>query len=384
MGWGLNSHGVLCAAPSKLPKAITPVRVAQRVPGVAAQVTCGSHLALLLTEEGEVWAWGLNRSGRLGVGDGEERHEAVRVSGLPPVAAVAAGDAHCAALDRACLHVGLRLAGGAGAWGAGDEARPRRVEALAGARVASVSCGRQATAAVTVAGELFVWGCNRRGKLGLGDEESRGVPCRVDPAALGGRVRCVALGGAHGAAVTEEGRLFAWGANDEGQLGAGAAAAASRAAPAEVRRSAPGRFAAASCSAGEAHGHTLALDCSGALHAFGATYKGQLGVEAGGAARVASPRPVEGLAARPVRAAAAGGIHSACVTQDGALLTWGCGSDGRLGHPDAAGHRYLYREGTPRAVELPGRVLCAAASYYNTLCIVELPHPAPAPSRCAL
>ena len=29
--------------------------------------------------------------------------------------------------------------------------------------------------------------------------------------------------------------------------------------------------------------------------------------------------------------------------REGAVWTWGCGSDGRLGHPEAEGHRYLYR-----------------------------------------
>ncbi len=34
-----------------------------------------------------------------------------------------------------------------------------------------------------------------------------------------------------------------------------------------------------------------------------------------------------------------GGIHSSAVSAAGHVFTWGCGSDGRLGHPEAAGHR---------------------------------------------
>ena len=44
-----------------------------------------------------------------------------------------------------------------------------------------------------------------------------------------------------------------------------------------------------------------------------------------------------------VVAAAAGVSHSAAVTEDGALWTWGCGEDGRLGHGDQE-HRFVATE----------------------------------------
>lgn len=66
---------------------------------------------------------------------------------------------------------------------------------------------------------------------------------------------------------------------------------------------------------------------------------------------------------------ACGGIHSAARTEDGCVFTWGCGSDGRLGHPEAHGHRYLFRSDVPRLVEGLGRESRAvdlACSYYHT------------------
>lgn len=62
-----------------------------------------------------------------------------------------------------------------------------------------------------------------------------------------------------------------------------------------------------------------------------------------------------------------GGIHSAAVTREGSVYTWGCGSDGRLGHPEAKGHRYLFRSDVPRKVEnLPSKVVSVDCSYYHT------------------
>lgn len=32
-------------------------------------------------------------------------------------------------------------------------------------------------------------------------------------------------------------------------------------------------------------------------------------------------------------------------------MTFGCGSDGRLGHPEKGNAKYLYKEGYPKLVE---------------------------------
>ena len=71
----------------------------------------------------------------------------------------------------------------------------------------------------------------------------------------------------------------------------------------------------------------------------------------------------------------AGGIHSAAVDGSGRVWTWGCGSDGRLGHPGAEGHRYLFREDTPTVVEeleRVGRVEQLASSYYHMAAVVAV------------
>ena len=64
------------------------------LPAVAA----GAMHSLVLTESGEVYAWGDNDDGQLGLGDREERLTPTKVEGLPKVKAIAAGGVHSLAL----------------------------------------------------------------------------------------------------------------------------------------------------------------------------------------------------------------------------------------------------------------------------------------------
>ncbi len=79
----------------------------------------------------------------------------------------------------------------------------------------------------------------------------------------------------------------------------------------------------------------------------------------------------EGAASTQVAKVVCGGIHGSLITQDGGLYTWGCGSDGRLGHPEYEGFVYLYKESHAKKVEYFGakKVKDIASSYYHMSCI---------------
>ena len=67
------------------------------------------------------------------------------------------------------------------------------------------------------------------------------------------------------------------------------------------------------------------------------------------------------------------GIHSSFLTEMGQVYTFGCGSDGRLGHPEYEGHTYLYKESKPKLIEsLNGlKVSDIASSYYHTVATIQ-------------
>ena len=90
-------------------------------------------------------------------------------------------------------------------------------------RVCSLSCGPEHTLALCEGGEMMSWGCGDDGRLGHGNEQRQCLPRRIDhtrgTTTLGViasdvtmvRMRAIAAGSSHSLAISEGGRLYAWG-----------------------------------------------------------------------------------------------------------------------------------------------------------------------------
>ncbi len=81
----------------------------------------------------------------------------------------------------------------------------------------SVSAGRTASFAIDRSGNLFGWGNDEFGQLGLGRELTRAVPRQLPD----GSYKAVAVGTYSVLAVRTDGTLWSWGDNQKGQLGNG-------------------------------------------------------------------------------------------------------------------------------------------------------------------
>ena len=116
----------------------------------------------------------------------------------------------------------------------------------------------------------------------------------------------------------------------------------------------------------------------GNAYAWGDPYKGQLGLPEG----VKWTHKIEKMVPRPklvvmpndktVKKVVSGGIHSALLTTDGELYTFGCGSDGRIGHPEYEGYVYLYKESQPKRVEALGATVLDVTSSYNHMMAIAI------------
>jgi len=94
-------------------------------------------------------------------------------------------------------------------------------EALGGFAAALVAAGGLHTVAVTIEGELWVWGYGRIGQLGLGDKTDRLAPTLMRAEAVfgGSPVLTVACGVYHSLVVTKDGALWTFGGGSHGELG---------------------------------------------------------------------------------------------------------------------------------------------------------------------
>ena len=95
--------------------------------------------------------------------------------------------------------------------------------------------------------------------------------------------------------------------------------------------------------------HTIFLTADGEVLACGAGESGRLGV--GSSENATIPTSLSALIDETVIAVAAGVNHSACLTADGRVLTWGKNDVGQLGHADTYMDVLYSQEELPRVVD---------------------------------
>lgn len=100
------------------------------------------------------------------------------------------------------------------------ERQPRLVEALRGRIVVQVSCGHSHTLCLTETGDVFAFGSNKYGQLGLGTTDDALVP-RLVEALQRQRASQVSCGNDHSLVLTDRGAVLSFGNGRDGRLGHG-------------------------------------------------------------------------------------------------------------------------------------------------------------------
>ena len=289
--WGDNQYGQLgngTTTDSPTPGAVVGSGGTGTLAGITA-VSCGYGHTVARRINGTVWGWGLNGDGQLGDGTLGNRSlpvQAQDVGGLLPltgVLAAAAGQYHTAA---------LKTDGTVWAWGAnsdgqlgdGTTIRHTTVQVLGpgGAGyltgISAIACGANHTVALKNDGTVWTWGKNNNGQLGNGTQTSSSVPVQVvSPSGEGylTGVTSVAAATYHTVARKADGTVWAWGSNSFGRLGDGTTT--QRLTPVQVVG--PGGVGYLTGVSVVAAGvdHTVALKSAGTVWCWGWNANGQLG-----------------------------------------------------------------------------------------------------------
>lgn len=153
-------------------------------------IAVGSRHVLAIHQSGKLLTWGVGSFGRLG---GAHESKKARSQSDPD------------------------------SWHS-DVHAPEVVDALQSFRFRSVACGFGHSLALSNRGQVFVWGSAAHGKLGIGKidaSESFTLAPMPLPLPSGLVVRKIACGPSHSALLTTDGGLYVWGCGDGGKLGLG-------------------------------------------------------------------------------------------------------------------------------------------------------------------
>ena len=313
-GWGDGSFGAV--GDGSTSNKSKPVRVTA-LANIQAIRTGASH-TMATGPSGSLHGWGSNQYGQLGDGTKNSKQNAVKVEGLSDVIAFSCGAEHTIALkaNGTVWTWGRNSSGQLGIGAPGDRKNATKIQTLSD--IVAVRAGAGHSLALDRAGRVWAWGDNRYGQLGPSGPPGYGdAPVQV--AGLG-VVTAIEAGGRHNLAMDSEGKVWAWGDNLFGQLGAATAESYS-AEPVLVA----GIADPLSVRAG--YEHNIALLQGGGVWAWGANFEGQLGD--GTTSGRFEPRRVQGI--ENVTDISAGRAHNLALQENQTLWSWGANGYGQLG-----------------------------------------------------
>ena len=202
-----------------------------------ANVSCGSRHTIAVTEEGEVFTFGLGHFGVLGRSftpfeydadaavvafageDGIAPLPAAEGVPVPPAAAAAVPAERDFAEE---LRQHLDLIANLSLEDSSDQCIPVRVDSLIGVKIVQASAGHRHTLLLDEHGGLYSCGAGTGGCLGHGDTLSQMYPVRITSFDEDNvKIRHMSAGVDISMAVSTKGHVYSWGKPDGGRIGLG-------------------------------------------------------------------------------------------------------------------------------------------------------------------
>jgi RCC1 and BTB domain-containing protein len=224
---------------------------------------------IIVTKNDKVFAFGDNNDGCLGLGHNNAVREPQIVNELcdQQIIDISYGLHYVFALTKS----GTCFSWGELGFGTQTcEKRPKLIKGLLNENVVQIICGLRHSLVLTKSGELYGFGYNYFGQIGCGNNSNQLTPIKI----IGfnsEKIVSIACGGYHSLVLTDEGQVYSWGYNSHGQLGLGNKAHQNR--PQKINLNNNQIVKSISCG----WNHSLLLTIDGNIYAFGDNKFGQLG-----------------------------------------------------------------------------------------------------------
>ncbi|KAJ0178719.1 hypothetical protein K1T71_005494 [Dendrolimus kikuchii] len=332
--WGNATHHELCIEGSEtLDLIIKPTLSKWKESNHVKYVDAGEFYSLFLTNNGHLYSCGSNEVGQLG------RHTATTEGKIPglvetfkdcTIISIACGLQHSIAIDEwgQSFSWGSDSMGQLGSnLGAHAQDKPKFVKVLATKNVIQVACGSYHSIALTNNGDLYAWGANSYGQCGLGTISNKEMTPQPITSLAGIPIALIACGSNHTFALSKSGAVFGWGKNTNGQLGL--QDRENKCYPAHLKSLRNVKICHVACG----EDFTVFLTLDGGVFTCGTGEYGQTGH--GTTRDELVPRKVMELMGSTVTQIACGRRHMLCRVGD-RILACGYGARGQLGCPHMA------------------------------------------------
>jgi alpha-tubulin suppressor-like RCC1 family protein len=322
--WGYNAWGGLGLTDRA--SRSSPVQV----PGTTWDNGSGTLFATAAVKtDGTLWTWGGNETGELGLNNTTKYSSPVQVGSDTTWSTAIMDDGGMATKTDGTLWIwGLNNYGQLGQNNKTNYSSPVQIPGTTWS--ANFAAKTKNKFAIKTDGTLWAWGHNSAGGLGL-NQGSYPVTSISSPTQIPGTTWANIDAGDEGTiAIKTDGTLWVWGANGTGQLGQNEGPSFKKSSPVQI----PGTTWSVGASRG---GYMLAIKTDGTMWGWGKNHRGQLGLNSVTAPTnvgYSSPVQVPGTTWSHIEVSVKD--ESYALKTDGTLWTWGYNNRGQLGHNDVA------------------------------------------------